>query len=37
MGRETLLVSGVHTEGDVDQTIEAFADTMTVVRAEGLI
>ena len=37
MGRETILVSGVHNEGDIDQTIEAFADTMAAVRAEGLI
>ena len=37
MGRETILVSGVHSEGDIDQTIEAFADTMVAVRAEGLI
>ena len=37
MGRETILVSGVHNEADVDQTIEAFADTMAAVRAEGLI
>ena len=37
MGRETVLVSGVHNEADIDQTIEAFADTMVAVRAEGLI
>ena len=37
MGRETILVSGVHNEADIDQTIEAFADTMAAVRAEGLI
>ena len=37
MGRETILVSGVHNEGDIDQTVEAFADTMAAVRAEGLI
>ena len=37
MGRETILVSGVHNEGDIDQTIEAFSDTMVAVRAEGLI
>ena len=37
MGRETLLVSGVHNEVEVDQTIEAFTDTMAAVRAEGLI
>ncbi len=37
MGRETILVSGVHNEADIDQTIEAFSDTMVAVRAEGLI
>ena len=37
MGRETILVSGVHNEGDIDQTIEAFSETMAAVRAEGLI
>ena len=37
MGRETILVSGVHNEADIDQTIEAFSDTMAAVRAEGLI
>ena len=37
MGRETILVSGVHNEAEIDQTIEAFADTMAAVRAEGLI
>ena len=37
MGRETILVSGVHNEIEIDQTIEAFADTMSAVRAEGLI
>ncbi len=37
MGRETILVSGVHNEMEIDQTIEAFSDTMAAVRAEGLI
>ena len=37
MGRETILVSGVHNETDIDQTIDAFSDTMAAVRAEGLI
>ena len=37
MGRETILVSGVHNEADIDQTVEAFSDTMAAVRAEGLI
>ena len=37
MGRETILVSGVHNEADIDQTIDVFADTMAAVRAEGLI
>ena len=37
MGRETILVSGVHNEAEIDQTVEAFSDTMAAVRAEGLI
>ena len=37
MGRETILVSGVHNEMEIDQSIEAFSDTMAAVRAEGLI
>ena len=37
MGRETILVSGVHNEVDIDQTIDVFSDTMAAVRAEGLI
>ncbi len=37
MGRETILVSGVHNESEIDQTVEAFSDTMAAVRAEGLI
>ena len=37
MGRDAFLVSGTHTEADVDQTIAAFQETMAAVRAEGLI
>ena len=37
MGRETILVSGVHNEADIDQTIDVLAETMAAVRAEGLI
>ena len=37
MGRDAFLVSAVHNEGDIDQTIEIFGDTMAAVRAEGLI
>ena len=37
MGRDAFLVSAVHNEGDIDQTIEIFGETMAAVRAEGLI
>ena len=37
MSRETFLVSGTHTEFEIDQTINAFQDTMAAVRADGLI
>lgn len=37
MGSDAFLVSAVRSEGDIDQTIEIFGDTMAVVRAEGLI
>jgi glutamate-1-semialdehyde aminotransferase len=37
MGRDAFLVSGAHAESDIDQTIEAFRETMAAVRAEGLI
>ena len=37
MSRETFLVSGMHSEQDIDKTLEAFKDTMAAVRADGLI
>ena len=37
MGRDAFLVSSTHGEADVDQTVEAFQETMAAVRAEGLI
>ena len=37
MSRETFLVSGVHTEEDIDHTLNAFQETMSAVRADGLI
>ena len=37
MSRETFLVSGVHTEEDIDHTLNAFQETMAAVRADGLI
>ena len=37
MSRETFLVSGTHTDQDIDQTLSAFEDTMAAVRADGLV
>ena len=37
MGREGLLVSAAHTEIDIDQTLEAFQNTLETIRAEGLV
>ena len=37
MSRETFLVSGMHSEQDIDKTLEAFKETMAAVRADGLI
>ena len=37
MGRETFLVSGTHTEKEIDHTLNAFQEAMTAVRADGLI
>ncbi len=36
MGRDAFIVSGVHTEEDIDQTLAAFETTLAAVRAEGL-
>jgi glutamate-1-semialdehyde 2,1-aminomutase len=37
MGRDAFLVSGTHTEREIDQTLQAFQEAMTAVRADGLI
>ena len=37
MGRDAFLVSSTHREADIDQTVEAFQETIAAVRAEGLI
>jgi len=37
MSRETFLVSGLHSERDIDKTLDAFNETMAAVRADGLI
>ena len=37
MGRDSFLVSATHAEGDIDQTLEAFQDTLAAIRAEGLV
>ena len=37
MGRDTFLVSAVHAEIDIDQTLEAFQNTLEAIRAEGLV
>ncbi len=37
MGRDAFLVSATHTEQDVDDTLEAFEQTLLAVRAEGLL
>ena len=37
MGRDAFLVSGTHTETEINQTLEAFENTLAAVRAEGLV
>ena len=37
MGREGLIVSAAHTENDIDQTLEAFQNTLEAIRTEGLV
>jgi glutamate-1-semialdehyde 2,1-aminomutase len=37
MGRDAFLVSAVHTESDIDQTLAAFEQALASVRAEGLL
>jgi len=37
MGRDAFIVSGTHTEKEIDHTLNAFQDAIAAVRAEGLI
>ena len=37
MGRDAFLVSATHTEGDIDQTLDAFESTLAAVREDGLV
>ena len=37
MGRDAFLVSATHTEREIDQTLEAFQDTLANLRSEGLV
>jgi glutamate-1-semialdehyde 2,1-aminomutase len=37
MGRDTFLVSGTHTEQEIDRTLAAFQTTLAAVREEGLV
>ena len=37
MGRDAFLVSGTHTEKEIDHTVNAFQEAMAAVRADGLI
>ena len=37
MVSDAFLVSAVRSEGELDETIEIFGDTMAAVRAGGLI
>ena len=37
MGRDAFLVSGAHSEGDIDQTLAAFESTLAAVREDGLV
>ena len=37
MGRDTFLVSSVHTESDIDITLDAFEKTLASMRDDGLV
>ena len=37
MGRDSFLVSATHAERDIDQTLEAFQNTLAAIRTEGLV
>ena len=37
MGRDAFLVSGTHTEWEINQTLESFENTLAAIRSEGLV
>ena len=37
MGREAFLVSATHTEREIDETLDAFQNTLAAMRSEGLV
>ena len=37
MGRDAFLVSSTHGEKEINQTLEAFENTLVAIRAEGLV
>ena len=37
MGRDSFLVSATHNEQEIDRTLEAFENTLSAMRAEGLV
>ena len=37
MGRDSFLVSATHSEQEIDRTLEAFENTLSAMRAEGLV
>ncbi len=37
MGRDSFLVSATHNEQEIDRTLEAFQNTLSAMRAEGLV
>lgn len=37
MGRDSFLVSATHSEQEIDRTLDAFQNTLSAMRAEGLV
>ena len=37
MGRDAFLVSGTHTDREIEHTLDAFENTLASIRAEGLV
>jgi len=37
MGRDSFLVSATHNEREIDRTLDAFQNTLSAMRAEGLV